>query len=90
MTTNERARLVGKVVSNKMTKTVVVEIVRTKRHPLYGKVIRTRKRLKAHDEIKCSVGDVVQIVESAPISKEKRWVVEKVVNQNLGAELVEA
>jgi small subunit ribosomal protein S17 len=90
MTTNERARLVGKVISNKMTKTVVVEITRTKRHPLYGKVIRTNKRLKAHDELKCNVGDLVQIVESAPISKEKRWVVEKVVNQNLGAELIEA
>jgi small subunit ribosomal protein S17 len=90
MTTNERARLVGKVISNKMTKTVVVEITRAKRHPLYGKVIRTNKRLKAHDELKCNVGDMVQIVESAPISKEKRWVVEKVVNQHLGAELVEA
>ncbi len=87
---NERSRLVGKVISNKMTKTVVVEITRTKRHPLYGKVIRTNRRLKAHDEHKCNVGDVVQIVESAPISKEKRWVVESVVTRNLGAELVEA
>ena len=88
--TNERARLVGKVIGNKMQKTVVVEITRTKRHPFYGKVIRTRKRLKVHDELKCSVGDVVQIVESQPISKEKRWVVEKVITKNTGVELVEA
>lgn len=87
---NERARLTGTVISNKMTKTVVVEIRRAKRHPLYGKVVRTTKRLKAHDEINCKVGDVVQIVESQPISKEKRWVVEKVVNANTGVELVEA
>lgn len=87
---NERARLTGTVISNKMTKTVVVEISRAKRHPLYGKVVRTTKRLKAHDELKCQVGDVVQIVESQPISKEKRWVVEKVVNANTGVELVEA
>ena len=87
---NERARLVGTVISNKMTKTVVVEISRTKRHPLYGKVIRANKRLKVHDELKCVVGDVVQIVESQPISKDKRWVVEKVVIKNTGVELVEA
>ena len=87
---NERARLVGKVVSNKMQKTVVIEINRTKRHPLYGKVIRTRRTLKAHDELKCDVGDVVEIVESKPISKDKRWVVEKIVVKNTGVELVEA
>lgn len=88
--TNERSRLVGKVVSNKMQKTVVVEITRTQRHPLYGKVIRTRKKLKAHDELKCEPGDIVQIVESQPISKEKRWVVEKIVTKSTGVELVEA
>jgi small subunit ribosomal protein S17 len=87
---NERARLVGKVVSNKMQKTVVIEINRTQQHPLYGKVIRTRKTLKAHDELKCSLGDVVQIVESKPVSREKRWVVEKIVIKNTGVELVEA
>jgi small subunit ribosomal protein S17 len=88
--TNERARLVGKVIGSKMQKTVVVEIVRTQRHPFYGKVIRTRKKLKAHDELQCTVGDVVQIVESQPISKEKRWVVEKVVTKNTGVELIDA
>ncbi|MBM4424799.1 MAG: 30S ribosomal protein S17 [Chloroflexi bacterium] len=88
--TNERARLVGTVVSNKMKKTVVVEISRTQRHPLYGKVIRNRRRMKAHDELQCGVGDTVEIVESKPISKEKRWVVQRVVIKNTGAELVEA
>ncbi len=87
---NERARLVGKVISNKMTKTVVVEISRTLRHPLYGKVVRSNRRLKAHAELECGIGDVVQIVESKPISKEKRWVVEKIVNKSAGVELVEA
>ncbi len=87
---NERARLVGKVISNKMKKTVVVEINRTKRHPLYGKVVRTSRRLKAHDELQCVVGDVVEIVESKPISKDKRWVVEKIVIKSTGVELVEA
>ena len=88
--TNERARLVGKVIGNKMQKTVVVEIVRTQRHPFYGKVIRTRRKLKVHDELQCAVGDIVQIVESQPISKEKRWVVEKVVTKNTGVELIDA
>jgi small subunit ribosomal protein S17 len=87
---NERARLVGKVISNKMKKTVVVEINRTKRHPLYGKVVRISRRLKAHDELQCVVGDVVEIVESKPISKDKRWVVEKIVIKTTGVELVEA
>ncbi len=53
---NERARLTGTVISNKMTKTVVVEISRTKRHPLYGKVVRNSRRLKAHGEVKGNVG----------------------------------
>ncbi|MBI1855481.1 MAG: 50S ribosomal protein L14 [Chloroflexi bacterium] len=73
---NNRRRIVGKVTSNKMTKTVVVEIVRKFRHPLYKKVVYSSKRVKAHDEIGCQVGDEVQIVESAPISRDKRWVVE--------------
>jgi len=78
---NERRRLVGVVVSNKMTNTVVVEISRTYRHPLYKKVVHTSKKLKAHDTLNCQVGDEVQIVESAPISKEKRFVVELIVKR---------
>lgn len=78
---NDRRRIVGKVTSNKMTKTVVVEIVRKFRHPLYKKVVHSSKRVKAHDEIGCQVGDEVQIVESRPLSRDKRWVVESVVKR---------
>lgn len=78
---NKRRRMVGKVTSNKMTKTVVVEIVRKFRHPLYKKVVYTSNHVKAHDEIGCQVGDRVQIVESRPLSREKRWVVESVIKR---------
>jgi small subunit ribosomal protein S17 len=83
---NNRRRIVGVVTSNKMTKTVVVEITRKFRHPLYRKVVFTSKRVKAHDEIGCQVGDEVQIVESQPISRDKRWVVEKVVKREVRTE----
>ena len=73
----------GVVTSNKMTKTVVVEIKRTFRHPLYKKVIHSSKHVKAHDEIGCQIGDHVQIVESRPLSREKRWVVQSVVKQEI-------
>ena len=78
---NERRRLVGVVTSNKMTKTVVVEISRTFRHPLYRKVIHSSNRMKAHDELGCQIGDEVQIVESQPLSREKRWVVETITKR---------
>ena len=78
---NDRRRIVGKVTSNKMTKTVVVEIIRKFRHPLYKKVVHSSKRVKAHDEIGCQVGDEVQIVESRPLSRDKRWVVESVLKR---------
>ncbi|NTW11889.1 MAG: 30S ribosomal protein S17 [Anaerolineales bacterium] len=83
---NNRRRIVGVVTSNKMTRTVVVEITRKFRHPLYRKVVYTSKRVKAHDEIGCQIGDEVQIVESAPISRDKRWVVEKVVKREIRTE----
>lgn len=76
---NNRRRMTGVVASNKMTKTVVVEITRKYRHPLYKKVVYSSQRVKAHDEIGCQVGDQVQIVESAPISREKRWTVEAIL-----------
>lgn len=76
---NERRRLTGVVKSNKMMKTVVVEISRSYRHPIYKKVVHLTKRVKAHDEIGCNVGDKVQIVETRPLSAEKRWVVENVL-----------
>ncbi len=78
---NSRRRVVGKVTSNKMTKTVVVEIVRKYRHPLYRKVVYSSNRVKAHDEIGCQVGDEVKIVESRPLSRDKRWVVEAVLHR---------
>jgi small subunit ribosomal protein S17 len=78
----QRKRLVGNVVSNKMQKTVVVEVTRTRRHPLYGKVIRVHKRYKAHDENNsCQMGDEVRIVESRPYSKEKHWLVDEILKR---------
>ncbi len=76
---NKRRRFIGTVTSNKMEKTAVVEIVRKFRHPLYHKVVKARHTVKAHDELGCNVGDKVQIVESKPISKTKRWVVEQII-----------
>jgi len=76
MAREQRRALVGRVVSDKMDKTVVVRVERLTRHPLYGKVIRHHKRYKAHDEENaCKVGDLVRITESRPISREKRWMV---------------
>ena len=81
---NSHRRLTGFVTSNKMMKTVVVEITRTFQHPLYKKVVHTSKRVKAHDEIGCQIGDEVQIVETRPLSADKRWVVEKIVRRVSG------
>jgi small subunit ribosomal protein S17 len=78
---NNRRRMTGFVTSNKMTKTVVVEVTRTFRHPLYKKVVHRAKRVKAHDELNCQIGDQVQIVESQPISRDKHWVVESVIKR---------
>ncbi len=71
--------LQGTVVSDKNAKTVTVKVERKVKHPLYNKIIRRSKKYAAHDEQGCKMGDVVRIIESAPISKTKRWaVVEKV------------
>lgn len=78
-----RRRLVGRVTSNKMTKTVVVEVESSYRHPLYGKVVHRAKHFLAHDEQNCQIGDQVQIVESRPMSKRKRWMVESVLNRGV-------
>jgi small subunit ribosomal protein S17 len=80
---NNHRRMTGVVTSNKMQKTVVVEITRSYRHPLYKKVVHRSKRVKAHDEIGCQIGDKVQIVESRPLSREKRWVVEAIVKKEI-------
>jgi len=79
---NNRRRLKGVVTSNKMDKTVTVELTRRFRHPLYKKVIDRHKAVKAHDELGCEIGDEVKIVESAPISKTKRWVVEEITRRS--------
>jgi small subunit ribosomal protein S17 len=78
---NKRRRIKGVVTSNKMEKTVVVEITRKFRHPLYQKVVSRHKRIMDHDEKGCNIGDEVRIVESRPISKNKRWVVEEIIKQ---------
>lgn len=78
---NTRRRLKGVVTSNKMMKTVIVEISRTFRHPLYEKVVHSSKKLVVHDELGCNVGDEVQIIESKPISRTKRFVVEKILTK---------
>ena len=77
---NDRRRLVGRVVSDKMEKTVVVAIERRKTHPIYKKVVTFTKKVYAHDESNTvEIGSIVQLVESKPLSKTKRWVVEKVL-----------
>ena len=78
---NRRRRIVGRVTSDKMDRTVVVEVASTKIHPLYRKVVRSTKRYLAHDEDnQAQIGDRVEMVESRPISKRKKWVVERILN----------
>ena len=73
---------VGRVVSDRMDKTVVVRVERTFRHPLYGKVIKRAKRFKAHDpRNECKIGDRVEIIEARPLSKDKRWRVTKILEK---------
>ena len=69
-----RKTRVGKVVSNKMDKTIVVAIEYSVKHPLYKKIVKRTKKLKAHDEKnECKIGDRVDIMETRPLSKDKRW-----------------
>ncbi len=82
---NTRRRITGVVTSNKMDKTVVVEISRTYRHRLYKKVVSKRKHVMAHDELGCQIGDQVEIVESQPISRHKRWVVGQIIRRDVAA-----
>lgn len=86
---NNRRRLTGFVTSDKMDKTVVVEVTRTYRHPLYKKVVHSKKRIMAHNELNCRVGDEVQVVECRPMSRLKRWTVESVLRRTEGSEVVE-
>ena len=79
-----RKRLTGEIVSNKMDKTVVVVVTNTRRHPLYGKVIRVSKNYKAHDENnECKIGDRVRIIESRPYSKETHFRVETILTRTV-------
>ena len=78
----QRKRLIGTVTSDKMDKTVTVAVTTTKRHKRYGKVLRLVKKYKAHDEAnECRIGDRVQIIESRPISRTKRWAVMSIVKR---------
>lgn len=71
---NLRKTRVGEVVSNKMDKTIVVAVVTSVKHPLYKKILKRTYKLKAHDENnECSIGDKVKVMETRPISKDKRW-----------------
>lgn len=66
----------GKVISNKMDKTIVVAVTRLFQHPVYKKTVKRVTKFKAHDEQnKCNIGDTVKIIETRPLSKEKRWAV---------------
>jgi small subunit ribosomal protein S17 len=75
-----RKQLTGTVVSDKMEKTVVVAVETRRRHPVYHKVVKKRKKFKAHDEKGATVGDTVVIEETRPLSKTKRWKVTEIRN----------
>jgi small subunit ribosomal protein S17 len=79
---NQRKSRIGKVVSDKMDKTVVVAVETLIKHQLYGRTIRRTKKFKAHDEENsCRIGDRVKITETRPLSKEKRWRVAEVIKK---------
>ncbi len=74
MTRNDRKVRIGKVVSNKMDKTITVAVLDNVKHPLYKKIIKKTYKLKAHDENnECNIGDTVKVMETRPLSKDKRW-----------------
>ena len=78
-----RKVIIGKVVSNKMEKTVVVSVESRVKHPLYQRIIRRTKKFKAHDaENSCRVGDKVKLMETRPLSKEKRWRVVEILERS--------
>ncbi len=86
----KRKSQVGRVVSDKMDKTVVVSVERLRRHPIYKRVVRLSSKFKAHDqENSAKVGDTVRIEESRPLSREKRWTVVEIVARGSHEELVD-
>ena len=79
---NLRKTRVGKVVSDKMDKTIVVAVVDSVKHPLYKKVVKTTYKLKAHDEAnEAKIGDTVEVMETRPLSKDKRWRLVEIVEK---------
>ena len=79
---NLRKTRTGKVVSDKMDKTVVVAVIDNVRHPLYKKIVKRTVKFKAHDENNaCGIGDTVMIMETRPISKDKRWRVVEIIEK---------
>ena len=81
-TRNLRKTMIGIVISNKMDKTVVVAVERKVRHNIYGKIVKRTYKLKAHDENNsCNIGDKVKVMETRPLSKDKRWRVVEIVEK---------
>lgn len=79
---NTERFVIGTVISNKMDKTVIVQLVGKKKHPLYGKYVKYRTKYYAHDDANvCQIGDIVKITPTRPTSKSKRWTVEEVVKK---------
>ena len=81
-TRNLRKTMIGIVTSNKMDKTVVVSVERKVRHSIYGKIVKRTYKLKAHDENNsCNIGDKVKVMETRPLSKDKRWRVVEIIEK---------
>jgi len=79
---NLRKVRTGKVISNKMDKTIVVAVENHVKHPLYGKIVERTYKLKAHDENnECKIGDTVRVVETRPLSKDKRWRLTEIIER---------
>ena len=84
MERNLRKERIGVVTSDKMTKSIVVSVERKLKHPMYGKFVKRTNKFTAHDEKnECNIGDTVRIMETRPISKNKRWRLRKVVRKHL-------
>ena len=82
MERNLRKTRTGKVISDKMDKTIVVSIIDNVKHPLYGKIVKRTYKLKAHDENnECKIGDRVKVMETRPLSKDKRWRLVEIVEK---------
>ena len=82
MERNLRKVRIGKVVSDKMDKTITVAVVDNVKHPLYGKIVKRTYKLKAHDENnECNIGDRVKVMETRPLSKDKRWRLVEIVEK---------